>query len=114
MPAELSHAALPDIRIACEPAHASRRVRPAVSWLLTLLLLLSGAFTTARAQGAPPPPPECSQDEKFANTWYFGYKAGLDFNAASRDSLPKVLTNGAMDAPAGAGVMSDGTGKILY
>ena len=80
---------------------------------LLLLLLLSGAVTTARAQSAPPPP-ECSQDEKFANTWYFGYKAGLDFNAASRNSLPKVLTNGAMDAPAGAGVMSDGTGKILF
>ncbi len=119
MPAELFHAALPDSRIPCRPARASsqftagRRVRPAVSWLLTLLLLLlSSAGTTALAQGTPPP--ECAADEKFANTWYFGFKAGLDFNQASADSLPKVLTNGAMDAPAGSGVMSDKDGKILF
>ncbi|WP_277235496.1 gliding motility-associated C-terminal domain-containing protein [Hymenobacter sp. YC55] len=77
-----------------------------------MLLLLSGAAATVLAQGTPPP--ECSADEKFANTWYFGFKAGLDFNQASADSLPKVLTNGAMDAPAGSGVMSDRNGKILF
>jgi hypothetical protein len=89
--------------------------QPAAGWLLTLLLLLlSGAATTALAQGTPPPPPECAADEKFANTWYFGFKAGLDFNRASADSLPKVLTNGAMDAPAGSGVTSDKDGKILF
>ena len=90
--------------------------RGAGSWLLTLLLLLtlSGVVTTARAQTAPPPPPECSQDEKFANTWYFGYKAGLDFNQATDSIKPTVLTNGRMTAPAGAGVMSDGTGAPLF
>ncbi|TGE05384.1 T9SS type B sorting domain-containing protein [Hymenobacter fodinae] len=82
------------------------------SWLLTLVvLLLSGAATTALAQATSP---ECAADEKFANTWYFGFKAGLDFNEASADSLPKVLTDGAMDAPAGSGVMSDRNGKILF
>ncbi|AIZ62687.1 hypothetical protein PK28_01530 [Hymenobacter sp. DG25B] len=87
--------------------------RRPTKWLLTLLLLLlSGAATTALAQGTPPP--ECAADEKFANTWYFGFKAGLDFNQASADSLPKVLTDGAMDAPAGSGVMSDQNGKILF
>jgi len=97
------------------PQHRDRWSRPAAGWLLTLLLLLSGAATTAFAQGGtPPPPPECAADEKFANTWYFGFKAGLDFNQASADSLPKVLTNGAMDAPAGSGVMSDKDGKILF
>ncbi|UOQ69706.1 hypothetical protein [Hymenobacter volaticus] len=90
-----------------------RQARLLVNWLLTLLfLLLSGTATTVLAQGTPPP--ECSADEKFANTWYFGFKAGLDFNQASADSLPKVLTNGAMDAPAGSGVMSDRNGKILF
>jgi hypothetical protein len=79
---------------------------------MLLLLLLSGAATTARAQTAPPP--ECSQDEKFANTWYFGYKAGLNFNEASDSIPPKVLIDGQMTAPAGAGVMSDGTGNILF
>ncbi|AHJ97026.1 T9SS type B sorting domain-containing protein [Hymenobacter swuensis] len=80
--------------------------------LLLLLLLLGGAATPAQAQGTPPP--ECAADEKFANTWYFGFKAGLDFNQASADSLPKVLTDGQMDAPAGSGVMSDGNGRILF
>ncbi|NVO84530.1 T9SS type B sorting domain-containing protein [Hymenobacter terrestris] len=74
------------------------------------MLLASGA---ARAQ-TPTGPPECSEDEKFANTWYFGFKAGLDFNMATDSIKPTVLTNGAMDAPAGAGVMSDGSGEILF
>ncbi|WP_162549698.1 gliding motility-associated C-terminal domain-containing protein [Hymenobacter nivis] len=89
-----------------------------MGWLLALLLLLGGASATL-AQTAPPAPPECAADEKFANTWYFGYKAGLDFNnltvdSLNRSSLPKVLTDGAMDAPAGSGVMSDKNGKILF
>ncbi|WP_426061951.1 gliding motility-associated C-terminal domain-containing protein [Hymenobacter sp. B1770] len=96
-----------------ETGRTAGRVRLATGWLLTLLLLLlSGAATSAFAQGQSPP--ECAADEKFANTWYFGFKAGLDFNQASNDSLPKVLTNGAMDAPAGSGVMSDKDGNILF
>lgn len=86
----------------------------AADWLLTLLLLLlSGVATTALAQ-APAPPPECAADEKFANTWYFGNKAGLDFNQATDSIPPMVLTDGQMVAPAGAGVMSDANGKILF
>jgi gliding motility-associated-like protein len=87
--------------------------RPAAGWLLALLLtLLSGAATTARAQATAPP--ECSQDEKFINNWYFGYRAGLDFNQATDSIPPKVLTDGRMVAPAGSGVMSDGTGNLLF
>jgi gliding motility-associated-like protein len=116
MPAELPYPALftaPPLSDKKPGPLASFR-RPAAGWLLALLLwLLSGAATTARAQAAAPPP-ECSQDEKFANTWYFGYKAGLDFNSATDSIPPKVLTDGQMTAPAGAGVMSDGTGKILF
>jgi gliding motility-associated-like protein len=127
MPAALPHSTLfptpvptpyfprPGSRVSAHRRLARRR-RPAASWLLALLLLLlSGAATTARAQATPPAaPPECSQDEKFANTWYFGYKAGLDFNQATDSIPPKVLTDGQMTAPAGAGVMSDGNGKILF
>ncbi|MBC6605771.1 gliding motility-associated C-terminal domain-containing protein [Hymenobacter sp. BT188] len=84
-----------------------------MSWLLTLLLLLlSGAATTALAQATPPP--ECSEDEKFINTWYFGQRAGLDFNEARDTIPPKVLTDGRMVAPAGSGVMSDGNGSLLF
>ena len=124
MPAELSHTALPitdtsflisskprlTVRARADSWYARRGGRLTACWLL--LLLLSSLATTALAQTAPPP--ECAADEKFANTWYFGFKAGLDFNQASADSLPKVLTNGAMDAPAGSGVMSDKDGKILF
>ncbi|UOQ75613.1 gliding motility-associated C-terminal domain-containing protein [Hymenobacter sp. 5516J-16] len=88
----------------------SGQTRPA-AWLLALLLL-SGTTTTLGQ--TTPSSPECAADEKFANTWYFGFKAGLDLNQASADSLPKVLTDGAMDAPAGSGVMSDKDGKILF
>ena len=125
MPAELSHTALlntdtsrllsaePDPPARAGSRYSIRRGRPTSSWfLLVLLLLLGGGATTAYAQTAPPP--ECSQDEKFANTWYFGYKAGLDFNAATDSIPPKALTDGQMTAPAGAGVMSDGNGKILF
>ena len=124
MPAELSHTALPitdtsflisskprlTVRARADSWYARRGGRLTACWLL--LLLLSSLATTALAQTAPPP--ECAADEKFANTWYFGFKAGLDFNQASADSLPKVLTNGAMDAPAGSGVMSDKDGKIIF
>ena len=112
MLSELPFSTLPASRISSPPT--SKLSRPAFGWLLTLLLLLSGAATTVRAQTAPAPPPECSQDEKFANTWYFGYKAGLDFNQATDSIPPTVLNNSAMDAPAGSGAMSDGTGKILF
>ncbi|QKG58171.1 gliding motility-associated C-terminal domain-containing protein [Hymenobacter sp. BRD128] len=95
------------------PGQGANRRRPVAGWLLTLLLLwLSGAATTAVAQGTPPP--ECAADEKFANTWYFGFKAGLDFNQATDSIPPKVLKDGAMDAPAGSGIMSDSNGKILF
>lgn len=86
-------------------------MRPVTNWLLTLLLLLSSAATTAFAQA---PPPECSQDEKFINTWYFGQRAGLNFNQATDSIPPAVLTDGRMVAPAGSGVMSDGTGNLLF
>ena len=124
MPAELLPPALFSNYISCLPtatpsqvARASRqglagRKRPVAGWLLALLLLLSGVATTARAQTTPPP--ECAADEKFANTWYFGFKAGLDFNQATDSIPPKVLTDGQMDAPAGSGIMSDANGKILF
>ena len=121
MPAELSYPALSAFLPVPTPRRAQGRGLArwlAPGWLLALLLALGGAATTARAQ-APATPPECAADEKFANTWYFGFKAGLDFNNLTRDSLnrsslPKVLADGAMIAPAGSGIMSDANGKILF
>ncbi|WP_139923467.1 gliding motility-associated C-terminal domain-containing protein [Hymenobacter sp. DG01] len=116
MRAELPHSTRTSFLCLTQPRRPAGRAGAAASRLLSLLLLLllSGAATTTFGQAPPPPPPECAADEKFANTWYFGFKAGLDFNQASADSLPKVLTNGAMDAPAGSGVMSDANGEILF
>ncbi len=125
MPATLPHRVLFKTNISClpivEPAQPAsfgsrrpaQRPCPAARWLLAwLLLLLSGAATTALAQATPPP--ECSQDEKFINKWYFGQRAGLDFNQATDSIPPTVLTDGQMVAPAGSGVMSDGSGNLLF
>ncbi|SFP73389.1 gliding motility-associated C-terminal domain-containing protein [Hymenobacter arizonensis] len=91
----------------------ARRVKPAAGWLLTLvflLVLLSGA-ATALAQTAPL---VCSRDNQFINNWYFGYKAGLDFNSASNAALPLVRFDSQMDAPAGSGVMSGDNGSLRF
>jgi gliding motility-associated-like protein len=117
MSAALPPSALASTRIPTpllsEPSQPATRARPAAFWLLTLLLLLlSSAATTAFAQATPPP--DCSQDEKFINIWHFGYKAGLDFNQATDSIPPTVLTNSQMTAPAGSGVMADGTGNLLF
>jgi gliding motility-associated-like protein len=81
-------------------------------WLVLLLLLLGGGVAPAFAQTTAPP--DCSQDEKFINIWHFGYKAGLDFNQATDSIPPTVLTNSQMVAPAGSGIMADGTGNLLF
>ncbi|OUJ72234.1 hypothetical protein BXP70_19850, partial [Hymenobacter crusticola] len=79
--------------------------------MLVLLLLLNSSITQVLAQTAPP---DCSQDEKFINTWYFGYKAGLNFSQATDSIPPAVLPDSRMSAPAGSGIMSDGTGNLLF
>ncbi|RZK88612.1 MAG: hypothetical protein EOO62_37425, partial [Hymenobacter sp.] len=125
MSAELSHPALSTTRIPTSPvfelgwpARAGRQGPakqrwPAATRLLALLLvLLSGAATTTLAQTTTPP--ACSQDEKFINIWYFGHKAGFDLNQATDSIPPTILTNSQMSAPAGTGVMSDGTGNLLF
>jgi gliding motility-associated-like protein len=114
MPAALSSPVFsaPTAITTLAPPAAAKPGRLMAGLLTLLLLLLSGAATTARAQAAPPP--DCSQDEKFINTWYFGYKAGLDFNQATDSIPPTVLTNSQMVAPAGSGIMADGTGNILF
>ena len=60
------------------------------------------------------PPEPCSLNEKFINTWYFGQRAGLDFNAATDSIPPVVLTNGQMVAPGGPATMSDANGALLF
>lgn len=49
------------------------------------------------------------QDQR-RNVWYFGNKAGIDFNV----SPPKALSNSAMNAPEGCAIMCDRNGKALF
>ena len=48
--------------------------------------------------------------QKPANIWYFGNKAGLDFN----QSPPLVLNNAGANSQEGSSVMSDNNGKLLF
>ncbi len=45
-----------------------------------------------------------------ANVWYFGIKAGIDFNQMP----PTALTDGQTQAPAGVATISDANGKLLF
>jgi len=48
--------------------------------------------------------------QKEANIWYFGNKAGLDFNSGS----PVPLTNGAMFQHEGCATISNSNGNLLF
>jgi len=49
------------------------------------------------------------QDQTF-NKWYFGNKAGIDFNT----SPPKALSESAMDAPEGCAIVCDKNGTQIF
>jgi gliding motility-associated-like protein len=73
----------------------------------------SGPLSVTTKACAPPEP--CSLDEKFINTWYFGDKAGLNFNAqAPPAETPAILTDGQMTAPEGTCSMSDENGNLIF
>lgn len=48
------------------------------------------------------------------NIWYFGHKAGLNFNASANQPVPSPLLNSAMDADEGCASISDEKGQILF
>ncbi len=51
------------------------------------------------------------QDQR-ANIWYFGNKAGIDFNTLPNP--PKALSNSAMNAPEGCAIICDRNGKTIF
>ncbi|NDK56472.1 PKD domain-containing protein [Pontibacter fetidus] len=61
--------------------------------------LVSGSFSGVQAQR-----------NKASHVWYFGDKAGLDFNV----NPPAVLTNSAMNAFEGTASIADANGKLLF
>lgn len=52
----------------------------------------------------------CGFSQKQANIWYFGNKAGLDFN----QNPPAVLNNAAVNSQEGSATMSDNNGRLLF
>ena len=48
--------------------------------------------------------------QKEANIWYFGRKAGLDFNSGS----PVALTDGQLDTQEGCATISNADGQLLF
>lgn len=49
------------------------------------------------------------QDQRY-NVWYFGNKAGIDFN----ESPPVALDNSIMNAPEGCAIVCDRNGDVIF
>jgi gliding motility-associated-like protein len=63
--------------------------------IITLVIILNGVFSFSQGE---------------ANIWYFGYRAGLDFNSGS----PVPLTNGLLDTHEGCATISNAVGQLLF
>ena len=48
------------------------------------------------------------------NIWYFGSKAGLNFNPNGTQPIPAPLQNGAMISDEGCSAISDASGNLLF
>lgn len=55
---------------------------------------------------------EYGLEEQRANIWYFGNRAGIDFNPLPNPAIP--LDDSAMDAPEGTSTISDRNGKVIF
>ena len=55
---------------------------------------------------------EYGLEEQRANIWYFGNRAGIDFNTLPNP--PVALDDSAMDAPEGTSTISDRNGKVIF
>ncbi|MEQ8363535.1 MAG: PKD domain-containing protein [Cyclobacteriaceae bacterium] len=55
---------------------------------------------------------EYGLQEQRANIWYFGNRAGIDFNPLPNPAIP--LDDSAMDAPEGTSTISDRNGKVIF
>ncbi|MFM2337862.1 MAG: hypothetical protein RL115_1055, partial [Bacteroidota bacterium] len=52
---------------------------------------------------------------QYNNVWYFGRKAGLNFNAVSPSgTIPQALSNSEMIADEGSSSICDSAGKLLF
>lgn len=53
----------------------------------------------------------CQEEKRVGNIWYFGDRAGIDFNPEQPVAIPD---SSVMNAPAGASAISDRNGQILF
>lgn len=53
---------------------------------------------------------EYGKTDQRSNIWYFGNKAGIDFN----QKPPKALSTSAMVAPAGCAIVCDRNGQVIF
>lgn len=53
---------------------------------------------------------EYGKIDQRSNIWYFGNKAGIDFNKQP----PKALNTSAMNAPAGCAIVCDRNGQVIF
>lgn len=53
----------------------------------------------------------CQEEKRVGNIWFFGDRAGIDFNPEMPEAIPGISE---MNAPAGASAISDRNGQILF
>ena len=53
----------------------------------------------------------CQEEKRVGNIWFFGDRAGIDFNPETPEAIPGISE---MNAPAGASAISDRNGQILF
>jgi gliding motility-associated-like protein len=64
-------------------------------YIILICLIITPVITNAQNEG---------------NFWYFGFKAGIDFNSG----VPVAVTNGAMNTQEGCATISDNLGNLLF
>ena len=77
---------------------------------LFLMLMTLGAFSQVNIY-MPPEKSDCPRSQKQQHLWYFGDKAGIDFNSGSAVALND---QDVMTAYKASGVISDSTGNLLF
>ncbi len=91
--------------------HALRKQRPVPGRCLALISVLIIVLFSIMLPGHSSAAENDSTRKNFANIWYFGDGAGLDFNAGIN---PTVLTDNVALNSGGSAVISDQEGNLLF
>jgi gliding motility-associated-like protein len=80
------------------------------SGIITITLIAGNGFCEDTISNTIVVTDVCATPGKETNIWYFGNKAGLDFNSG----VPVALTNGAMNTSEGCSSICDASGNLLF